>query len=374
MGMSTDRAAAMGALFQMNDLPALELVHWDPQFPQEFAMLIQSHGRPGNAYTDDQVIAVMRRLVKNGASPGQWQPGLFKQGQKAAFDAISDRVLCELARLSLEVSENAATEWLKVITRRISDRTPETPGRAELVGWIEKVLASDSVDLRRRALNALGYDDVSLCQPAIDARLEDSDSQCAAMAFTMLCAAGVAHGDAWLQRALKNQHAIVRSRAIERIATDIGAAAEARVLPFAKDESMAVRLEAAKYLGTVVSKAAVPDLIAMLKDRDETVRTAAAEALTRIRFFHEQQAHWDRVLKGLDASPASAAEKLLLQAKPGAAREQRLLALQSLGALGQPEALPFLIEWTQDKDTDLAAAARAATLQILQRSGVPAVK
>ena len=77
-----------------------------------------------------------------------------------------------------------------------------------------------------------------------------------------------------------------------------------------------------------------------------------------------EQAHWDRVIKGLDASPASAAEKLLLQAKPGAPKEQRLLAITSLGALGVPEALPFLIEWSTDADADVAAKAKAAITQI----------
>ena len=139
---------------------------------------------------------------------------------------------------------------------------------------------------------------------------------------------------------------------------------EAFLLPLLRDLDAGVRMETAEFFGARVSKEAVPDLIALLRDPEETVRKDAADALTRIRFFHEQQAHWDRVLKGLDASPASAAEKLLLQAKPGAAKAQRLLAITSLGTLGVPEALPFLIEWTADPDAELAAAAKAAITQI----------
>ena len=44
------------------------------------------------------------------------------------------------------------------------------------------------------------------------------------------------------------------------------------------------------------------------------------------------------------ASASSAAEKLLLQARPGAAEHLRSLAIRSLGVLGKPEALPFLID------------------------------
>jgi HEAT repeat protein len=131
----------------------------------------------------------------------------------------------------------------------------------------------------------------------------------------------------------------------------------AKVLPLLHDASASVRSVAANYLGSVVSKDAVPGLIELLRDTDGGVREQATAALTRIRFYHEQQAHWDRVLKGLDASPASAAEKLLVQAK-------RLLAIKSLGVLGVPEALPFLIEWSQESDGEIQVAAKEAITQI----------
>ena len=57
-------------------------------------------------------------------------------------------------------------------------------------------------------------------------------------------------------------------------------------------------------------------------------------------------------------------EKLLAQAKPTEPKPKRLLAITSLGALGKPEALPFLIEWTEDQDAEIANAARAAATQI----------
>ena len=39
------------------------------------------------------------------------------------------------------------------------------------------------------------------------------------------------------------------------------------------------------------------------------------------------------------------------------------------GALGAPEALPYLIEWASDADAELGAAARAAMTQIHQSAG-----
>jgi len=163
---------------------------------------------------------------------------------------------------------------------------------------------------------------------------------------------------------LTHKHADVRALALNSAVTYGGAISEATLQALLRDKDEGIRANAARFAGATVSKAAVPDLIALLRDGSSSVRKDAADALTRIRFFHEQQAHWDRVLKGLDASPASAAEKLLLQAKPTAPKDQRLLAITSLGTLGVPEALPFLIEWTTDTDAEIAAAAKAAISQI----------
>jgi HEAT repeat protein len=108
----------------------------------------------------------------------------------------------------------------------------------------------------------------------------------------------------------------------------------------------------------------VPALLQLLQHDKDSVREAASEALAKIRAAHEQRSYWDRITKGLDASPTSAVEKLLLQSKPGAPAEQRLLAITSLGTLGVPEALPFLIEWTQDADANVVKAAKDAITQI----------
>ncbi|MCA8964118.1 MAG: HEAT repeat domain-containing protein, partial [Planctomycetes bacterium] len=136
------------------------------------------------------------------------------------------------------------------------------------------------------------------------------------------------------------------------------------LLPLLQDPNMGTRRSVVIELGGRVSVAAVPELIRLLRDPTQAVRDAASDALTKIRFFHEQQAHWDRVFKGIDASATSAAEKLLLQAKPGQPKAQRLLAITSLGTLGVPEALPFLIDWTTDPDAEIAASAKAVITEI----------
>jgi hypothetical protein len=136
-----------------------------------------------------------------------------------------------------------------------------------------------------------------------------------------------------------------------------------------RDPDLSVRIGACEALGRTLSPDSVAALLPALRDATEGVRTAAAEALQRIRLYHEQKAFWDQFQQGITTGREAAAGKLLLQAKPEQPKEQRLLAIRSLGALGAPEALPYLIDWCQDGDAEVAAAARAAIGSIHQQAG-----
>lgn len=107
----------------------------------------------------------------------------------------------------------------------------------------------------------------------------------------------------------------------------------------------------------------VPGLIAALRAPTEQTRSAAKEALDAIEYLVSQSQRWQRLLDeaGLDAE--SAAEALLKQARSGD-KAIRLAAIRSLGTLGKPETLPFLIQLMQDQDADVKAAAGAALEKI----------
>lgn len=131
------------------------------------------------------------------------------------------------------------------------------------------------------------------------------------------------------------------------------------------------RIAACSALARWLSTDAVGPLLGALRDPSAEVRTAAKEALERIRFQQEQQSFWAGAKDGIDTSPAATASKLLAQARPGQAKEQRLLAIRSLEALGSNEALPHLIDWTKDGDAEVAAAARKALATIHQKASAP---
>lgn len=164
--------------------------------------------------------------------------------------------------------------------------------------------------------------------------------------------------------AIGDQDPTVRRWALQQVLNGKAEVPAAAMVPFLAARTNRTRMDVAQYFGKNLATEAVPGLIALLRDEQPHVREAAEQALTRIRFYHEQQAHWDRVLRGLDASPASAMEKLLLQARPDAPKAQRLLAIPSLGSLGKAEALPFLIDWSNEDDAEIAAAAKAAITRI----------
>ena len=142
------------------------------------------------------------------------------------------------------------------------------------------------------------------------------------------------------------------------------------VVVMMRDPNEVVRHAACTALGRTLSPDAVTALLPALRDPSEAVAKAASDALQRIRLYQEQRTFWDQFQQGVTTGKESATAKLLIQSKPGGNKEQRLLALRSLGALGAPEALPYLIEWSQEQDADVAAACKAAISRIHQQAGI----
>jgi len=155
----------------------------------------------------------------------------------------------------------------------------------------------------------------------------------------------------------------------------------ARILPASKelmlvllkDPDPQVSMKALSYLQPYLEPRDAPLLLKLCRSQDERLRKAARAALENLRFIQEQERFWKSwgVRKGLGASPL---EVLFGQASPGNPRKTRLLALRSLGALGDPKALPFLIEQTKDKDPRIAAQAELSLQFLLEKSGVPVPK
>lgn len=128
--------------------------------------------------------------------------------------------------------------------------------------------------------------------------------------------------------------------------------------------SASVRIDATKALARTLGTAAVPTLLRQLRDPSEDVKKAAQTALDELRTEQEQQRFWQQANAGVDTTPASTAAKLLLQAAPNQPKDRRLQAITALGTLGEPAALPYLIDYSAEADGQITMAAKEALTAI----------
>lgn len=306
---------------------------------------------PAHAFSTAQLTVLLERLGNDHAGFG------LSQLTPHLADDIRDehvRLLAAQVLRSYSMNNNKMSTWCDVALERARSQNGQN-GWAE---WLESALEVPAQ--RYHLLDAMTKEELLARLPAL--RRWAAGGNHAGSALDALLRAGEPVDVA---AAIGSEDPTVRRWAFQRVVQGKAEVPPAAMVPFLdKQSSNWTRLEAAKYFGQNLATEAVPGLIALLRDEAPTVREAAEQALTRIRFYHEQQSHWDRVLRGLDASPASAMEKLLLQARPDAPKAQRLLAIASLGSLGKAEALPFLIDWSNETDAEIAAAAKAAITRI----------
>ncbi len=173
--------------------------------------------------------------------------------------------------------------------------------------------------------------------------------------------------EAFLIQQMGSKNAWIRHDAMVLL---VGLGSEAAIdalLELAKDPQRNNRSLACEYLGQLVSVRGVPALMGLLKGTDLFVRGQAKIALDKIRYYHSEKKYWDKVFAGTETSPTSAASELLEQAKPDKDKKVRLMAIASLGSLGVPETLPFLIRYAQEKDAEIADAATQAVHRITQK-------
>lgn len=360
-----DRSLLLLALLSMGDERALDLVAVGttvhavshPYAGDEVTRdvnplnyLMFKNPNPPHGYSRKQILNTVSRYAQRISGKGGLDPAQMQSS------SIPDDVLAVLATEDLSGYPQC---WSQKLVLRLSGRIRRGEDFAVLEACFLSALGKPDPKGRWGFPSSKAF--VARYAKQIRALIDGPDGGWAIRAVHTMQSQGESIDVAAM---LRNKHGQVRSWAADMVLDGEAKVPPATLVPLLRDASGNVRESIAEHLGAIVYKQAVPGLIEQLRDTEPSVRTAAAEALTRIRFYHEQQAHWDRVLKGLDASPASATEKLLVQAKPDAPKQQRLLAIKSLGVLGAPEALPFLIDWTQDADKDIGEAAKEAITKI----------
>lgn len=189
-----------------------------------------------------------------------------------------------------------------------------------------------------------------------------------------VCASNIPLREQDWRELLQSTNAEVRTLGLTFLPPESAAGLRDTVFGALRAEPPPVRNEAIVAAARVYGSDAVPALLPLLQDQDENVRKLVREQLEKLRQDAEQRTFWQKAQTGIDTSSQGAATRLLLQAKAGEPKEQRLLALRSLAVLGVAETLPYLIDAANDTDADIATAARAAITAIHQKGGLPIEK
>ncbi|MCC7399040.1 MAG: HEAT repeat domain-containing protein [Planctomycetes bacterium] len=297
----------------------------------------------------------------SGPTPGP-RAGNFK-GQHVplgALPALTDVLLTQWAQLPNRERQTFAGPFATF------GQLPDDPAglSTDQRSMLDRLLAADDSDLALTVFELLP----SGLQHAF------GEAACAALRRTpnkhwwsRLRKDGVAF-DVATWRTLLGSYAEARPAIVLAIPRELATELRPELEGLLRDPEPGVRAAAGKALRSSLGNDAVPALLSLLRDETELVRKTAAELLDSLRQEREQHAYWANAKHGIDTSPAGAAARLLAQAQPDQAKAQRLLAIASLGVLGEPTSLPYLIDLTRDADVEIATAARQAVQALHNRS------
>mgnify|MGYP002639231665 CR=1 FL=1 len=125
-------------------------------------------------------------------------------------------------------------------------------------------------------------------------------------------------------------------------------------------------------VGSIDDPRVVEILFAHLDDPREKVSNAASSALSRIQGIRAQKERWESWASGEDGEKLNPTQALIKNLKDPDL-EIRLVSIESLGTLGEKEALPALINLLRDEDQQIKDAARKA-LDRINKNDDPTVK
>ena len=346
----------------------------DPKFRRR----IDSHS------TSDVGIAFLMVGTRNG-SQRNWSDYDEEQLATAWRTIFASKQADDAWRDLLKASGNVPTAALTVYSQQLMSRWAATPQQERsridrqfysYRGLTPTALAA-STELREAITALITHEDNKLATDSFSALQDDAAQTFASLGLQQL---RTSKSEAWLKALIAKNIPLgtedwlaalagdnnTRLEAIRGLNKNVPAEVLSAVTALLSDSLPNTRIEASKTLARIVGTDSVASLLPLLQDENEKVRNAVRELLTQMREEQEQRTFWARV-GDVELTPQSAAAKLIGQAMPDQDKAQRLLAIQSLVLLNTPESLPYLIDWSKDKDADVQAAAKHAIAAIHQK-------
>lgn len=372
LGMNV-RAAGIGFLLDpASEQPAIHFARWhgyaDKDLERAWRLLLTSPSSSELSWLE--LSATSGTQTQASATVSIGQPNL--QGAPAVVVPLLLELLPSWWASQSEASKaNSGIAWhvqywVKRILHRLPDAEFREPGAIELA--LRRVVRGDDATLARFMCASV--------PKQLRARFVDEAHNLLAANpepwfVTYACGNVPLREQDW-RGLLQSPDAEIRAIALRSMPPEFAAVLREPVFACLRVEQVATRKEAVVASTRLFGSEAVPSLLPLLQDLDKDVRQIAREQLEQLRQDAEQRTFWQKAQAGIDTSSQGAAAKLLLQAKAGEPKEQRLLALRSLAVLGVAETLPYLIDAANEADADIAAAARAAITAIHQKGGAPA--
>jgi len=267
-----------------------------------------------------------------------------------------------------------------VIKRRIGAQELINLRNPAAAPALTKALSDKDAYVRTLAVRALGYMRWTAAGPklqemsATDANLEVRQSALLSLRF-LNDPAGVPA----LVKAVKDPSEPVKLQAISALTGFRTTEATAALIDASKDASVKVRRTAVSALGQVGDPASLEALKAALKDADAYVRANAAQGLATVG-DKSVIPNLETALKDPETVvKVSAARSLALRKNRsgfdvalGAANRPdpitQLMAIETLGWIRDPQAVPMLTSLTQNKNPNVKAAAQQALRDIQTKS------
>ncbi len=322
-----------------------------------------------HGYERESLRTAWRTLLESPSSEEVWAD---LEGSQGNFQ-IPSEVLSILVPLlparhlawrAADQSKNNISNHMRRITYALRQVTEQAwQADAELQTNVRELLATADPDLATAVCYALPSALIAACAETCLGLLARS-SQPATLAPALLQAAIALPLPLW-QQIFEQAEPHELQRVIALLPKPLPAELQPLVETAAgQHRSASVRIDATKALARTLGTAAVPTLLRQLRDPSEDVKKAAQTALDELRTEQEQQRFWQQANAGVDTTPASTAAKLLLQAAPNQPKDRRLQAITALGTLGEPAALPYLIDYSAEADGQIAMAAKEALTAI----------
>ncbi len=363
MGTDFGRADALGAIIRIPTGPsttrAVTGVRWllveDPR---------ATPGPHAHAYTQEQLGKIIRNsLIAGGTSSWTDITDVLRRSRPLSFGMaggtpsyrVSDPILSGIIqalphaprgmRMQQLVKSLSFYEVKDYPSMRglylwmLEDEDPQNQARA-----LQGLRVSDFPDLGERCLTALAS--------------KSPDVQMAAL--RRLSDLHYSKGFSRVVPLLRSADSKVRSRAVTTLVAMDPKRGLAAVTPMIRDSGYSVRLSVIQVCRSSLEPSVTGTLLIGLQDGNESVRKAAQAALDAIRFYHEQKSFWDTWNQRSKLGYANPAEALLAQAQKDQPLKIRIQAIRSLGTLGDPGSLPFLIQLMKGGNAEIQKAAEQA--------------